>query len=64
LAAARWALGPLEILLVQRWLLEIKEPEKHSVVIEKRRERWLAGLRPQQYRVFVDGQCVKECRGY
>src|SRR5882757_2829402 len=42
----RWALGPMEILLVQRWMLEIKEPEKHFVVIEKRRERWLAGLRP------------------
>ncbi len=56
--------GTMEILLVKRWAFMVGEQEQHEILIEKRRERWLAGFRPSHYRVFVDGQCVKECQGY
>jgi len=34
-----------------------------NVVIEKKRKLFLAGLRPSDYRVFVDGQLVVEASG-
>ena len=36
----------------------------HEVVIEKTRPRFMAGLRPQSYRVLVDEQVVEERVGY
>ena len=38
--------------------------ELHKVLIEKQRPLFLAGFRPQTYRVFVDGQLVHEQTGY
>jgi hypothetical protein len=38
--------------------------EGHAVIIEKERPRLLAGLRPQIYRVFVDGKLVLERNGF
>lgn len=42
--------------LVERYDLWLGVREKHHVAIEKERKRFVAGWRPQQYRVFVDGQ--------
>ena len=36
----------------------------HQVVIEKTRPIFLAGLRPQNYRIQVDGELVMEQAGY
>ncbi len=38
--------------------------EKHQVVIEKERPLLVAGIRPQTYRVFVDGRLIHERSGY
>ena len=54
----------VDIQLVQRWEVRVGNREQHVVVVEKERERLLAGLRPQKYRVFIDGNLVKQCRGY
>ena len=54
----------IDIQLIERWTTLVGSVEKHRVVIEKERERWCAGLRPQKYRVFVDEKLVKQCRGY
>ena len=54
----------VDIQLIKRWAVLVGTTEKHQVVIEKERERWCAGLRPQKYRVFVDEKLVRECRGY
>ena len=48
----------LSLSLTKRYELVVGEKEKHHVVIEKKRKLFLAGVRPQQYRVFVDGQLV------
>jgi hypothetical protein len=32
-------------------------------VIEKKRKLFLAGLRPQQYRIFIDGNLVQTYEG-
>jgi hypothetical protein len=38
--------------------------EKHQVVIEQERPLIIAGVRPQTYRVFVNGQLIHEQSGY
>ena len=37
--------------------------DQHRIAIEKKRKLFLAGLRPQQYRIFVDGQLVQTYEG-
>jgi hypothetical protein len=37
--------------------------EQHQITIEKKRKLFLAGLRPQQYRLFIDGQLVQTYEG-
>ena len=37
--------------------------EKHRVAIEKTRKLFFGGLRPQRYRVFIDGQLVQTYEG-
>jgi hypothetical protein len=49
--------------LTKRYELNIGVNEKHLIVIEKHRKLFLAGVRPQQYRVFVDGQLVQTYEG-
>jgi len=49
--------------LTKRYDFIVGVNEKHQVVIEKKRKLFLAGLRPQQYRVFVDGQLVQTYEG-
>lgn len=49
--------------LTKRYDFIVGVNEKHNVVIEKKRKLFLAGLRPQQYRVFIDGQLVQTYEG-
>ncbi len=47
--------------LIRRWQCEV---HAHVLTIEKERPRFLAGFRPQTYRILVDGKVVAERRGY
>ena len=49
--------------LTKRYDLIVGINEKHHVAIEKKRKLFLAGLRPMQYRVFIDGQLVQTYEG-
>ena len=49
--------------LTKRYELTVGVNEKHHVAIEKKRKLFLAGMRPQQYRVFIDGQLVQTYEG-
>ena len=49
--------------LTKRYDFIVGVNEKHHVAIEKTRRLFLAGLRPQQYRVFIDGQLVQTYAG-
>ena len=53
-----------DIELVHRWSVVVGTAEPHRVTSEKERARWMAGLRPSHYRIFVDETLVRECRGY
>jgi hypothetical protein len=44
--------------LVKRYDFEVGENEKHHVRIEKHRQRFFAGFRPQPVYAFVDGELV------
>jgi len=37
--------------------------EQHQIIIEKKRKLFLAGFRPQTYRIFIDGQLVQTYEG-
>src|SRR5215475_8725174 len=50
-----------QLSLTRRWVRQYKG---RDVVIEVIRPLLVAGFRPQTYRVFVDGACVAERRGY
>jgi hypothetical protein len=41
----------------------VGEHERHSVRIEKERKLFMAGLRKQKYRVYVDGRLLSEYEG-
>jgi hypothetical protein len=45
----------------RRWQCSVKG---HDVVIEKSRPALFAGVRPQTYRIFVDGKLVQEQSGF
>jgi len=47
--------------LSRRWRRSVKG---HDVVIEKDRASLAAGVRPQTYRIFIDGKLVQEQRGF
>jgi hypothetical protein len=49
--------------LTKRYELVVGAAEKHQVVIEKKRKLFLAGMRTQRYRVFVDGKLVETHEG-
>jgi hypothetical protein len=44
-----------------RWQYSVKG---HDVVIEKDRPSLFAGVRPQTYRIFIDGQLIQELSGF
>jgi hypothetical protein len=49
--------------LTKRYEFIVGVNEQHNVAIEKQRKLFLAGLRPQRYRVFVDGRLVQTYEG-
>ena len=49
--------------LTKRYELTVGVNEKHNLVIEKKRKLFLAGVRPQRYRVFIDGQLIQTFEG-
>ena len=49
--------------LTKRYEFTVGVEEQHAVIIEKKRKLFLAGLRPQQYRIFIDGQLVQTYEG-
>ena len=53
----------LSLKLTKRYKLTVGESEKHHIAIEKRRKLSLAGLRPQQYRIFIDGNLAQTYEG-
>jgi hypothetical protein len=54
----------IEILLVEKWNLEVGIYEKHNVRIEKERTKILSGFRPNTYRVFVDDELIEKHKGF
>jgi hypothetical protein len=53
----------LSLKLTKRYEFEVGTEERHQIAIEKKRKLFLAGFRPQQYRVFIDGQLVQTYEG-
>jgi hypothetical protein len=53
----------LSLRLTKRYEFTVGIAEQHLIAIEKKRKLFLAGLRPQQYRVFIDGQLVQTHEG-
>jgi len=53
----------LSVNLTKRYDFVVGLAEKHHVTIEKERKLLLAGLQPQQYRIFIDGQLVQTYEG-
>jgi hypothetical protein len=44
--------------------IQMSKPEQHKVTIERVRPLLFGGVRPNRYRVFVDGQLALEQKGY
>jgi hypothetical protein len=53
----------LSLKLTKRYEFTVGSQEQHHIAIEKKRKLFLAGFRPQQYRVFIDGQLVQTYEG-
>ena len=49
--------------LTKRYEFTVGSEEQHHIVIEKKRKLLLAGARPQQYRIFIDGKLVQTYEG-
>ena len=54
----------LSLFLVKSYELKVGITEKLVVRIEKERKLFLSFLRPQKYRVFVDGELVRSFEGF
>ncbi|HEY5838850.1 MAG TPA: hypothetical protein VIT19_07430 [Pyrinomonadaceae bacterium] len=53
----------ISVSLTKRYDFVVGLAEKHHVTIEKQRKLLLAGIQPQQYRIFIDGQLVQTYEG-
>ena len=53
----------LSVKLTKRYEFTVGAEEQHQIAIEKKRKLFLAGFRPMQYRVFIDGQLVQTHEG-
>jgi hypothetical protein len=53
----------LSLKLTKQYEFTVGSQEQHHIAIEKKRKSFLAGFRPQQYRVFIDGQLVQTHEG-
>jgi hypothetical protein len=54
----------LSLRLTVAYSFNVGERERHAVRIEKQRKLFLAGLRKQKYRVFVDERLIKGYEGF
>jgi len=53
----------LSLKLTKRYEFTVGTQEQHHIAIEKKRKLLLAGFRPQQYRIYIDGQLVQTYEG-
>ena len=53
----------LSLKLTKRYEFTVGVQEHHQIAIEKKRKLFLAGFRPPQYRIFIDGQLAQTCEG-
>jgi hypothetical protein len=53
----------LSLRLTKRYEFTVGAHEQHQVAIEKKRKLFLAGFRPQQYRIYVDGRLMQTHEG-
>jgi hypothetical protein len=53
----------LSLRLTKRYEFTAGTQELHQIAIEKKRKLFLAGFRPQRYRVFIDGNLVQTFEG-
>ena len=53
----------LSLKLTKRYEFTVGVQERHQIAIEKKRKLFLAGFRPQQYRIFIDGQLAQTYEG-
>ena len=53
----------LSLFLTKRYEFTVGTQEQHHVVIEKKRKLFLAGFRPQTYRILIDGKLVQTHEG-
>jgi len=49
--------------LTKRYEFTVGQAEQHHVVIEKKRKLFLAGLRPMQYHILIDGRLAQTYEG-
>ncbi len=49
--------------LTKRYEFTVGSSEPHQIAIEKKRRLFLAGFRPQRYRIFIDGQLAQTYEG-
>ena len=53
----------LSLRLTKRYEFTVGIQEQHHIAIGKKRKLFLAGVRPQQYRIFIDGQLAQTYEG-
>jgi len=53
----------LSLFLTKRYEFTVGAQEQHQILIEKKRKLFLAGFRPQRYRIFIDGQLAQTYEG-
>ena len=53
----------LSLFLTKRYEFTVGMQEEHQIIIEKKRKLFLAGFRPQRYRIFIDGQLAQTYEG-
>ena len=53
----------LSLFLTKRYEFTVGVQEQHQIIIEKKRKLFLAGFRPQSYRIFIDGQLAQTYEG-
>ncbi len=53
----------LSLRLTKRYEFQVGTQEIHQIAIEKKRKLFLAGFRPQRYRIFIDGQLAQTYEG-
>ena len=53
----------LSLRLTKRYEFTVGSRGLHQIAIEKKRKLFLAGFRPQRYRIFIDGQLAQTYEG-